>query len=131
MSSIATKRSKQRERIYQVLKRTKSHPTAEWIFKQVRVQMPKISLGTVYRNLHVLREQGRIHELDFGEGIRRYDAIVEQHYHFICTKCGTITDLDMIPVNIIDEQVKKVVPGVVQSHRLDYMGICTSCLQNS
>ena len=85
MQTLITKRSKQRERILQTLRKTRSHPTAEWVFEKVREQLPKISLGTVYRNLSILKQQGKIRELDFGETSRRYDAFVDEHYHFICT----------------------------------------------
>ncbi|MBI3786840.1 MAG: transcriptional repressor [Ignavibacteriales bacterium] len=57
MEQHGTKRSRQREKIFQVLKRTTSHPTAEWVYERVREQIPRISLGTVYRNLHILKEQ--------------------------------------------------------------------------
>ena len=92
-----TKKSKQREKIFYALKGTRSHPTAEWIYEEVRGDLPNISLGTVYRNLHVLKQQGKILELDFGEGTRRYDAFTHDHYHFICEECGSVKDLD-IPV---------------------------------
>jgi Fur family peroxide stress response transcriptional regulator len=123
-----TKRSKQRERIFLTLKRTRQHPTAEWVYEQVREELPRISLGTVYRNLHVLKQQGKIQELDFGEGTRRYDAFTHEHYHFICEECGTVKDLE-VPVQAdINDRVKNIVAGVVRSHRLDYFGVCSDCL---
>lgn len=128
MPAIGTKRSKQREKIFQVLKKTRSHPTAEWVFERVREQIPHISLGTVYRNLSVLSQQGKIRELDFGEGLKRYDAFTDPHYHFICDECGIVKDLEVPPHSDLNERVKRSVPGVVRSHRLDYFGICSDCL---
>jgi Fur family peroxide stress response transcriptional regulator len=123
-----TKRSKQREKIYQVLKRTRSHPTAEWVYEKVREQIPRVSLGTIYRNLHVLQEQGKILELDFGEGFSRYDAFVEPHYHFVCDSCGAVQDLEVPPQNDLHDRLRHMVKGMIRSHRLDFFGICSTCL---
>jgi len=128
MQALITKRSRQRERIFQVLKKTRAHPTAEWVFERVREQMPKISLGTVYRNLSILKQQGKIRELDFGETSRRYDAFVGEHYHFVCELCGSVKDLDVPPQDDLNERVRTYVPGMIQSHRLDFFGTCNECL---
>lgn len=128
MQAIGTKRSKQRERIFQVVTTTRLHPTAEWVFENVREQIPHISLGTVYRNLSVLKQQGKIRELDFGEGLKRYDAFTDPHYHFVCDECGIVKDLEVPPQTDLNERVKSVIPGVVRTHRLDYFGLCSGCL---
>ena len=131
MQAIGTKRSRQREKIYQVLRRTTSHPTAEWVYEQVRAHIPHVSLGTVYRNLHILTAQGKIRELDFGEGHHRYDATVDRHYHFVCERCGTVDDLPIAPMDDLHGRVHDVVVGSIKSHRLDFFGICTNCLKKS
>ncbi|MBM4161967.1 MAG: transcriptional repressor [Ignavibacteria bacterium] len=128
MQALGTKRSRQREKIFQVLARTTSHPTAEWLYERVREQIPRISLGTVYRNLHILKDQGKIRELDFGEGLRRYDATIEQHYHFVCERCGRVRDLDITPLEDLHPRVQPHVPGTIRAHKLDFYGICTDCL---
>lgn len=127
MHGTVTKRSRQRDRIYNVLRRTRNHPTAEWVFERVREELPKISLGTVYRNLHVLKEQGKIQELDFGEGLKRYDAFVEPHYHFVCEVCGIVRDLDVPSFTDVNERVQKLVPEEIRTHRLDFFGTCDTC----
>jgi len=93
--------------------------------------MPKISLGTVYRNLHILTQQGKIQELDFGEGTRRYDACIDEHYHFVCERCGTVKDLDIEPLPEINARFGTSVPGQIKSHRLDFFGLCSDCLQSN
>ncbi len=123
------KRSKQRQTIYRVLKGTRTHPTAEWVYERVREEMPHISLGTVYRNLKILKQQGKILELDFGEGVSRYDAFVTTHYHFVCERCGLVKDLEVPPQADLNEKVKAAVPGEVRSHRLDFFGVCSACIQ--
>jgi Fur family peroxide stress response transcriptional regulator len=127
MSIAGTKRSKQRERIFGVLRRTKDHPTAEWVYEKVREELPRISLGTIYRNLHVLKEQGKIHELDFGEGTKRYDACVDPHYHFVCEVCGSVRDLEVPSLTDVNERVQKLVPEEIRTHRLDFFGTCGKC----
>jgi Fur family peroxide stress response transcriptional regulator len=130
MQAQGTKKSKQRERVYLALKKTRTHPTAEWIHERVREELPRISLGTVYRNLHILKVQGKIRELDFGEGTRRYDAFLDQHYHFVCEQCGSIQDLEVPPQGDLNERMKASVSGVVRSHRLEFFGTCARCLSN-
>jgi Fur family peroxide stress response transcriptional regulator len=131
MQALGTKRSRQRERILQVLKRTTSHPTAEWVYEQVRQQIPHVSLGTVYRNLHILTAQSKIRELDFGEGLHRYDATVEQHYHFVCSQCGVVRDLAGPLQNDLNDRMRDMVPGTITSHRLDFYGVCNYCLSKT
>ena len=126
---LVTKRNRQRDRIYFVLRNTRSHPTAEWIHEQVRALMPKISLGTVYRNLDILARQGKILELDFGEGTHRYDAFTHEHYHFVCERCGVIKDLDVPPQTDLHDRVSPVVKGTIRTHRLDFFGTCEQCLR--
>lgn len=131
MVADGTKRSKQREIIFQVLQETHTHPTAEWVFRETRKRLLKISLGTIYRNLHILTHQKRIRELDFGEGFHRYDANCGQHSHFVCTKCKTVTDVEITLIDVLSEPVRWALPGVVESHRLDFVGICNACLRES
>ena len=127
IQATATKRSRQRDRIYNVLRRTRSHPTAEWVFERVREELPKISLGTVYRNLHVLKEQGKIQELDFGEGLKRYDAFIDPHYHFVCEVCGIVRDLDVPSLTDVNDRIQELVAEEIRTHRLDFFGTCGSC----
>ena len=85
--------SRQREAILQVLRSTNTHPTANWIYTQVREQLPKISLGTVYRNLSALAAAGDILAIDVGDGFEHYDGDISPHLHLSCKSCGSIEDL--------------------------------------
>ena len=86
--------TKQRKAILNVLRRTDSHPTADRIYDEVRKVIPNISKGTVYRNLKILREGGKISELNLNGTVSRYEGNNENHYHFRCEKCGRVFDLD-------------------------------------
>ena len=90
---MALKYSRQRQIIKDFLITRKDHPTADTVYMNVRNEHPNISLGTVYRNLSLLADLGEIQRLRFGDGVDHYDADTSEHYHFICTKCGSIIDL--------------------------------------
>ncbi len=85
--------SRQREAVYEVLKNTKSHPTATQVFEEVKKTIPNISLGTVYRNLSELYENGDIIKVAVGDGFEHFDADTSSHIHLRCKKCGNITDV--------------------------------------
>jgi Fe2+ or Zn2+ uptake regulation protein len=79
---------------YDVLAAAADHPTARQVFDLVRKSLPRVSLGTVYRNLCKLHEQGRLQVLQLGGGVAHYDALVRPHDHFVCEDCGAVTDLE-------------------------------------
>ena len=122
------RKTKQRELILSVLRSTKSHPTADWIYQEVRKEMPNISLGTVYRNLKTLTEMGEILELSYGSTYSRFDGNSEYHYHFVCEQCGRGYDLGL-PVNdVINGQIAEEYGVSVSRHRLEFYGTCKACL---
>ena len=84
--------SKQREAILTVLRKTDTHPTANWIYEQVREIIPNISLGTVYRNLSQLCRNGDIISLNVGDGFEHFDYDTTPHAHLHCKECGCIHD---------------------------------------
>ena len=84
IKSVPMRSTKQRCMILEVLKGTKAHPTAGWIYEQVKERYSNISLGTIYRNLNLLKDNGIIKELKFGKNTARYDANSEPHHHIFC-----------------------------------------------
>jgi len=121
--------SKQREAILRVLKDTTSHPTADWIYKQVRKEVPNISLGTVYRNLKLLKQEGKILELDFAGTPRRFDGNTHDPYHFRCKQCGRIFDVTE-PVHKgikINKRIALEVGLKFTCSRLEFEGLCKDC----
>ncbi|HHY18676.1 MAG TPA: transcriptional repressor [Firmicutes bacterium] len=123
--------TEQRALILKILRSTKSHPTADWIYQEARKEMPNISLGTVYRNLRVLAEAGAIMELDYGSGYSRYDGNPENHYHFQCQACGKMYDVDIELVHQLDELVEESLGAIIHEHRLEFYGICKDCQENN
>lgn len=119
--------SRQREVIYRLLAGTTAHPTAEWLHVEARRELPQLSLGTVYRNLQILAEQGRVRELQFGADQTRYDAMMEPHHHFICTACGAMTDVYLHRELPLD-RLGGLPPGAaIESMHLELFGTCAGC----
>ncbi|MDD6488746.1 MAG: transcriptional repressor [Clostridia bacterium] len=129
---MQTKRnfSAKREAIYNTIALTKNHPTAEWVYEQLKPQISDLSLGTVYRNISVLRNMGLIKSVGVVDGQERFDADVSQHSHFICKGCFKIID---VPVRntIADGNmyvcVEKQCDVKVQSHSVTFYGLCSEC----
>ena len=79
--------TRQKKIILDILRSVKTHPTAEWIYQEARQQIPGLSLGTVYRNLNLLRDNGEIMELNYGSSQSHFDGTAANHYHFQCREC--------------------------------------------
>lgn len=117
--------SHQREMIYSALRATTAHPTAETVYGWLKPTMPKLSLGTVYRNLHQMAEEGRIVEIP--GTIARFDANTTPHTHFCCGDCGGVSDLDL-PYDPVLDQLAERDGRRVQTHSLMFYGICPACM---
>jgi Fur family peroxide stress response transcriptional regulator len=124
---VKYKRSRQRERIYELLKGTGTHPTASWLYDRLRSEFPDLSMGTVYRNLNILVEQGLIRKIDFGSTFDRYDANTGPHYHFMCERCGSITDLPTPIDESLNERVERTTGFKTHRHRIEFYGLCGRC----
>ena len=119
----------QRQAILDYLSSVVTHPTADEVYQEVRKAIPNISKGTVYRNLKVLLEDGKISELDLSGTVSRYEANRDTHYHFRCEKCGKIFDLDE-PVNTeLDKKISERTGFKVSHHQLEFRGLCRECQQ--
>lgn len=125
----ATRYSRQREAIHRYLLSTKTHPTAEMVYNQIQQEFPHISLGTVYRNLNLLVEQGLVLRLDCGDGLDHFDGYTEPHYHFYCKNCGSVLDLEMDPIDHINHIAGAEFKGNIQGHMTYFYGLCPECAE--
>ena len=125
------RRTEQREVILRVLRTTNSHPTVDRIYDEVRKEIPHISLGTVYRNLKLLQEGGKILEIDLSGAFSRFDGNPENHYHFRCEKCGRVFDVDEPVSKELDERVARKMDFAVLYHRIEFRGLCKECQKGS
>ncbi len=119
--------TKQREIILEEISKGKTHPSADEIYLMVKKKIPNISFGTVYRNLKVLRDLGLIRELEFSKSFSRYDGNTKDHYHFTCTKCNKIFDLDIPVMEELNNNLRAKTSFQVLFHRLEFYGICHDC----
>lgn len=125
------RRSKQRDIILNLLKRTKSHPSAEWVYKEVKKEIPNISLGTVYRNLKLLQSIGEVSEISCNGDEGRFDGNTGLHYHITCESCGKIRDVEGIVLKGVDEKVFATTGFKILNHCVGFKGICSECLEQS
>ena len=123
----ALKYSRQRESIKNYLVGRTDHPTADMVYAAVRQIYPNISLGTVYRNLTLLVEQGEVQKICCGEGSDRFDARMDEHYHFICRKCGSVMDLPPMDMKHIDILAGNGFEGKIEGHYTYFYGECKDC----
>tara|TARA_Y100000588_G_scaffold377350_1_gene456372 strand:- start:195 stop:560 length:366 start_codon:yes stop_codon:yes gene_type:complete len=91
--------SYQRKIIQKVVTSTKNHPSADWVYEKVRKVIPDVSLGTVYRNLNQLVENGSLNTIQDGS-ITRYDGNIEPHYHLKCEECNEIIDINFDNIDL-------------------------------
>ncbi len=117
----------QRRVILEELCQLKSHPTASELYAVVRQRLPRISLGTVYRNLEVLHEDSVIRKMEFAGAETRFDGNMEQHYHVRCTECGRIEDIFPVDQDQTPAQPVELAGFQVTGYRLEYFGICPGC----
>ena len=123
------KYSRQRESIKEFLMTRTDHPTAETIYENLRKEYPKISLGTVYRNLSLLTDIGEIQTISTGVGPDRFDGNVHPHYHFICKHCGQVIDLKMQGLEHINLLAQHEFSGSIEGHTVFFCGSCEECLE--
>jgi Fur family peroxide stress response transcriptional regulator len=128
--SKTLKSSRQRDLVLRILRSTNCHPTADWIYEQARKEMSSISKGTVYRNLKILKDEGKIQELSISRGITRYDGDVRNHYHIRCIECGRIDDVSHISPRASHDEIEELTGYRIYSHRLEFSGICPECQKN-
>lgn len=119
--------SRQREAIKDYLFHTKEHPTADTIYINIREQYPNISLGTVYRNLSFLLDQGEIIKVDCGDGCDHFDGNILPHNHFICRKCHKLTDINIDTFDKINDLVNYDFDGDIDGNITYFYGVCGEC----
>ena len=95
---VTTKHFRKRDAILTYLKDTHLHPSAEMVYAELKQQIPDLSLGTVYRNLNLFKEQGLAISVGTVKGVERFDGNTMPHVHFFCTDCGAVIDLPRMDV---------------------------------
>jgi len=126
-----TKHFRKRDAILACLRSTTEHPSAEWIYTRLKPEYPDLSLGTIYRNLALFKEQGLITSLGTVNGVERFDFNTAPHVHYICTCCGNVLDLPGLSVpGELNAAAARDSGGRVDSCQLTFTGMCGECTKN-
>ena len=122
------RRSKKRDAILRLMRTTKCHPSADWIYQQLKDEYPNLSLGTVYRNLNQLSEQRIIRRVGVINGQERFDSDTYPHAHFVCNCCGAVLDLpDYAPSRQYVQSLSEQYGFMVEGHEFNLRGLCKDC----
>jgi Fur family ferric uptake transcriptional regulator len=121
----------QRRVILDEIKGSASHPTADEIYERVKKKLPRISLGTVYRNLDILASIGAITRLDSSQPPMRFEWNTREHYHITCVECGAIEDAPFEPSDDSLLNVENALGNLTKfgifGHKLEFVGLCSRC----
>ena len=126
------KNFRKRSAILSYLQQSRSHPSAETIYAELKTQIPDLSMGTVYRNLHLFKEQGLAASVATVRGVERFEGNTDPHVHFICSQCDAVIDLHKLPApQALSRDAEACIGCQVADYRLSFTGLCRQCLQQS
>jgi Fur family peroxide stress response transcriptional regulator len=129
MNGAERKHSKKRDAILRTIRSTASHPGAQWVYDQLKPSIPGLSLGTVYRNINLFREEGSIISVGVVEGEERFDGRVSPHPHLVCCHCGRVADLEGVEDGTGPEP--RAGGFVIDYRKTVYYGLCGDCAQTA
>ena len=123
------KHFRKRDAILTYLRGTSAHPSAETVYADLKQQIPDLSLGTVYRNLNLFKEQGLAITVGTVKGVERFDGNVNPHVHFFCTDCGAVLDLPEmdVPQQLVSTAAGQI-GGTVEQCQMTFTGLCRDCV---
>ncbi|WP_288907063.1 transcriptional repressor [uncultured Treponema sp.] len=113
--------------VFDAVQKLHNHATADEIFTEVTRQNPRISRGTVYRNLNKLTQAGKIKKVSVSEGADRFDHMKIEHYHIRCECCGKLFDVDMDCIKGLDRNIKDKKGFLFTGYDIIFRGICPDC----
>jgi Fur family peroxide stress response transcriptional regulator len=121
------KATSQRIAICRFALRGRNHPTAQRIYGEVKPVYPTVSLATVYKTLHLLKDLGMVQELAFAEGETRFDSYAQPHANLVCQGCGNISDVDDPVTREMVARIASRAKFTLTGQRLDIYGLCERC----
>lgn len=123
--------TKQRDAVLKTVLDSSDHPSAEMIYGRVKEIIPNISLGTVYRNLSLLTETGKIRHITVKDGGDRYDKTLRTHAHFHCSVCNEVTDIPDDILQAIEDKIEAVSGCKIIKTDILFAGICNKCAEGN
>lgn len=121
------RQSRQRDIVLEVVRSTMDHPTADWVYRQARRRLSRISLATVYRNLKRLADEGVIRELHAAGHAVRFDGNTGRHYHIRCLGCGRVSDLPISVEPLLEQHAARATNYRILGHQVEIHGLCPLC----
>lgn len=122
--------SKQRESIFRTVVESCEHPTANMVYTSLKEDYPKLSLGTVYRDLNQLADAGRLKKIPLPDGSCRFDGTTGTHSHIICEDCGHVADVMGPPLKELETVIRRETDYTLTSYDLVMTGKCAKCYQS-
>ncbi len=119
--------SRQREQIYEYVRGSRQHPTAQMVYDALKEAMPKLSLGTVYRDLNQLSDAGRLKKILFPDGSSRFDGTMQSHSHIVCLGCGRVSDVTVEGLSELERAIERDTAFRLNSYELVMHGVCADC----
>ncbi len=117
----------QRKVILEELRKLDTHPSADEVYGIVRNYLPRISLGTVYRNLEILTDTGKIQKLELSGALKRYDRNTDKHYHIRCIRCNRVVDAPIPLMHQLENDISAATDFIIIGHNLEFTGLCPAC----
>jgi len=118
----------QRKIVLDTLRKLGNHPTIEELYAEIQKNYPAISKTTIYRNLRVLAQNGQVRQVSLPDGLERYEGQLNPHYHFQCTACNGIFDVEIPGIADIENYVAHRYGYDVDGHDVVFHGICDKCI---
>lgn len=126
------KRSKKRDAILELIRSVTTHPGAQWIYDQLKPSIPDLSLGTVYRNISVFREEGLVESVGVVDREERFDGDTSPHGHAVCTRCGKVADLSAEVQAVLAGNFPVEIPGfTIDKRNTVFYGLCSRCKEEA
>ena len=124
--------SRKREAILEKIQSTTCHPTADWVYQSLKPDYPDLSLGTVYRNIGMFKNEGDIVSVALVAGQERFDGNTEPHGHFVCRQCNLVIDF-FLPANQFDEIIysEEIKDAKIDRMDLTIYGTCKTCIESA
>lgn len=119
--------SRQRQAILDIVLNSCNHPTAEYIYSQLKKDYSGLSLGTVYRNLSLLSEKGSIRKVNIPNYADMFDRNLNEHAHLVCDICSEVYDIDISSIDKIIPNISSNNNLLIKAYNINFEGICNNC----
>ncbi len=123
--------TRQRKIILEELRLCNYHPSADELYERVRKRLPRVSLGTIYRNLEVLCDLNKIQKLELSGSLKRFDWDPEKHYHIRCLRCNLVVNAPVAPLKTLEDELYETTVFEIIGHNLEFTGFCPDCTREN